>query len=58
MTNKKIPRQAEYRSFKDKPGKCPGCGSSDLVNEYQSYVVATRRGKKITDSFVMGGDFG
>ncbi len=58
MINIKISRQAEYRSFKDKPGKCPGCGSSDLVNEYQSYVVATRRGKKIADSFVMGGDFG
>ncbi len=58
MKNQKISRQVEYRSFNDDPGECPGCGGSDLVNEYQNYAVATRRGKKIADSFVMGGDFG
>ena len=58
MINKKIPRQVEYRTFKDNPGKCPGCGGSDLVNEHQPYMVATRRGKRIADSFMMSGDFG
>ncbi|MBC8508070.1 MAG: hypothetical protein ISR58_05400 [Anaerolineales bacterium] len=58
MINPKISRQVEYRSFKDNPGECPGCGGSDLVNEYQTYSVATRKGKKISDSFVISGDFG
>ena len=58
MINKETPRQAEYRSFRGNPGECPGCGGSDLVNEQQTYMVATRRGRKIADSFVVSGDFG
>ena len=58
MINTKIPRQAAYRSFKNNPGKCPGCGGGNLVNEYQTYSVATRRGNQIADSFVISGDFG
>ena len=57
MINIKIPRRAEYRSFEDDPGACPRCGGV-LVNEYQTYMLATRRGKNITDSFVVGGNFG
>jgi len=57
MVNIKIPRQAIYRSFTDDPGTCPRCGKT-LVNERQTYMVATRRGKKITDSFIMRDDFG
>ena len=57
MINIKIPRQAIYRSFTDDPGACPNCGEG-LVNERQTYMVATRRGKKITDSFIMRDDFG
>lgn len=57
MINIKIPRQAIYRSFTDDPGTCPRCGGT-LVNERQTYMVATRSGKKITDSFIMRDDFG
>ena len=29
-----------------------------LQQSYQSYVIGTRRGSQITDSFLMGSDFG
>jgi len=57
MINIKIPRQAVYRSFTDDPGACPNCDGI-LVNEYQTYMLSTRRGKKIVDSFIMRSDFG
>jgi hypothetical protein len=57
MINIKIPRQAIYRSFTDDPGACPNCGEA-LVNEYQTYMVATRHKGKIADSFILGSNFG
>ena len=57
MIDLKIPRQAVYSSFKEKPGACPRC-SGELVNKYQSYAVTTRRGKRVSDSFIIGGKFG
>jgi hypothetical protein len=57
MIDLKIPRQAVYSSFKEKPGACPRC-SGELVNKYQSYAVATRQGKRVSDSFIIGGKFG
>ncbi len=57
MIDLKIPRQVVYKSFKSSPGACPHCGG-ELANEHQTYAVATRRGKRVTDSFIIRGDFG
>lgn len=51
------PRECIHKSFADNPGPCPRCGER-LEQQMQTYLVATRRGKRITDSFVMGSDFG
>lgn len=52
-----VPRECIYRSFEGQPGPCPRCGGS-LQQSYQSYMVGTRRGNDLTDSFVMGNDMG
>jgi len=51
------PRERIYKSFEDHPGPCPRCGGS-LQQSLQTYLVVTRRGSKITDSFIVGSDFG
>ena len=51
------PRECIYKSFKGDPGPCPRCGSM-LHKEYQTYLIATRRGKQLADSFITGTDFG
>lgn len=53
----RTPRQAVYRSFEDKPGACPACGG-ELLQSMQTYMVATRQGKRLADSFMLGSDFG
>lgn len=40
-----------HKSFEDQPGPCPRCGGS-LQQSRQTYLVVTRRGRKITDSFI------
>jgi hypothetical protein len=55
--DKTVERKAIYKTFKGNPGPCPQCGKV-LKKSYQSYMVATRTGGKIADSFMMGGDFG
>jgi len=57
MPNTKIPRQALHQSFKGRPVACPRCGA-ELIQEYQTYTVATQQGKKIAVSFIVSGDFG
>jgi len=52
-----VPRECICRPFREHPGACPRCGGS-LQQSYQSYLVITKRGREITDSFVMGGDMG
>jgi hypothetical protein len=52
-----IPRECIYKSFGKHPGPCPRCGGP-LQQNYQSYLLATRRGKRITDSFITGSDAG
>jgi hypothetical protein len=52
-----IRRECVYQQFKGEPGPCPRCGGP-LQQSRQSYLVATRRGGKITDSFVVGSDMG
>lgn len=52
-----VPRECIYQQFKDKPGPCPRCGGP-LQQSTQTYMIATRRGKKITDSFIVGNDMG
>lgn len=53
----KTPRECIYKSFPDAPEPCPRCGGS-LIQQPQTYLVATRRGRRITDSFMLGSDFG
>jgi hypothetical protein len=55
--NLKTPREAIYQSFKGQPGACPKC-QGELLRSAQTYMVATRYGKKLGDTFVIGGDFG
>jgi hypothetical protein len=52
-----IPRECVYQQFEDKPGPCPRCGGP-LQESTQTYLIATRRGKRITDSFVASNDMG
>jgi hypothetical protein len=55
--DKKIERKAIYKTFTGNPGPCPQCGR-ELKKSYQSYMVATRTGSRMADSFMIGGDFG
>jgi hypothetical protein len=57
LVNIKTPRQVIYSSFEGNPGACPYCDGK-LVNEYQTFAIATRQGKRIADSFIVGGDIG
>jgi hypothetical protein len=50
-------RECHIKDFRGQPGPCPNCGGP-LRQEYASYMITTRCGKRITDSFVMGSDFG
>src|SRR3990172_2170848 len=40
------PRECIYKSFKGDPGPCPRCGST-LRQSYQTYLIATRRGRPL-----------
>jgi hypothetical protein len=51
------PREPIYRSFDGGPGPCPKCGGL-LKQNRQTYCVATRLGRKLRDSFMIGSDFG
>jgi hypothetical protein len=53
----KTPRECIYQKFESEPGPCPRCGAP-LHQSAQTYLVATRRGNRIADSFVIGSDFG
>lgn len=52
-----LPRECFYIPFEGNPGPCPRCGGP-LYQSYQVYYVATRRGRQLADSFILGGDFG
>jgi len=52
-----LSRSLVYKEFKRDPGPCPLCGRA-LHQSSQSYVVATRQGSQISDSFIIGGNFG
>lgn len=52
-----IPRECVYQEFEEQPGPCPRCGSP-LQQSRQTYLVATRRGKELTDNFIVGSDMG
>jgi hypothetical protein len=51
------PRECWYQTFAGHPSPCPRCGTP-LHQSYQMYMIATRRGPKLADSFVTGSDFG
>ena len=52
-----LERQAIYQDFHGQPGPCPRCGGP-LAQRTQMYLVDTRQGKRLADSFMLGGDFG
>lgn len=57
MTKYTTPRDAIYKIFIGNPGLCPQCRGV-LKKSYQSYLVLTHTGKRMKDSFTIGGDFG
>lgn len=52
-----VPREMIMLTLSGKPGPCPRCGGA-LQQTYATYMIATRQGKRIADSFMMGSDFG
>jgi hypothetical protein len=52
-----VPRECVYQHFEKRPDPCPRCGSP-LQSCYATYLVATRRGKKSADSFIISNDKG
>ena len=52
-----VPRVCIYQEFEKEPGPCPRCGGA-LHQEHQLYAIATRRGRQMTDTFMISGDFG
>ena len=57
MPNIKIQREAVYKDFADEPGPCPKCGNV-LEQANLPYMVVTRTGNRLEDSFLISGDFG
>jgi len=57
MPNIKIQREAVYKDFTRTPGTCPKCGGV-LEQTSLPYMVATRTGTRLEDSFLISGDFG
>lgn len=64
MTSKQVPsidpsvsRVCIYQAFEKEPGPCPRCGGA-LYQQSQVYAIATRRGREMTDTFMISGDFG
>jgi hypothetical protein len=60
MSNKidrSIERKLFYHQAEALPDTCPQCGQS-LVPDSGPYQVATRSGRRLTDEFMMSGDFG
>jgi len=55
--DRKIERQAIYKTFTGNPGPCPRCGGV-LEQANLPYMVVTRTGKRLDDSFLISGDFG
>jgi len=55
--DKSIKRKMFAHEAADAPGNCPQCGQP-LVQDYGPYQVATRSGKRLTDEFMMSGEFG
>jgi hypothetical protein len=52
-----VSRECFYRDFGPDPGPCPRCGG-ELVQQYASYLIATRSQRKQADSLMIGSDAG
>ncbi|HID51319.1 MAG TPA: hypothetical protein EYP41_04675 [Anaerolineae bacterium] len=55
--DKSIPRKMFDIETTEPPDVCPQCGAP-LAQETGPYLVATRRGRRLTDEFVLSGSFG
>jgi hypothetical protein len=52
-----VPRVCIHQAFEGEPGPCPRCHGA-LHQQHQLYAVATRRGSRMTDTFMISSDFG
>ena len=52
-----VPRELIPWKGEDDPGPCPKCGAA-LTQHYATYMVLTRQGGKLADSFMAGSDKG
>ena len=55
--DKTIERKLYFHEADEPPDNCPQCGRR-LVQENGPYQIATRSGRRLTDQFVISGDFG
>jgi hypothetical protein len=55
--DKSIERKMFYHQAEAPPDSCPQCGQA-LVKDFGPYQITTRSGRRLTDEFVMSGDFG
>lgn len=51
------PRECIYQEFEGRAAPCPRCGAP-LVQSTQAYLVTTRQGNQIADSFIISNDMG
>ena len=52
-----VSRECIYQEFEGEPGPCPRCGGA-FHQQSELYAIATRRGRRVTDTFLISGDFG
>jgi hypothetical protein len=57
QVDRTIDRLLILHNAAEPPVNCPKC-KAELVQEYGPFAVATRSGKRMTDTFFLGGDFG
>lgn len=55
--DKSLARKMFFHEMDTPPENCPQCGLP-LVQDFGPYQVATRSGRRLTDEFMMSGDFG
>jgi hypothetical protein len=55
--DKTIERKMFFHGEADPPDNCPQCGQP-LVQDFGPYQVVTRSERKLTDQFMMSGEFG
>ena len=57
QVDKALERKMFFHEGSAPPDNCPQCGQR-LVQEHGPYQIATRSGRRLTDEFILSGDFG